>query len=87
MLDHRAAARPGGHRLEKLTAAPEDAHTGGAVQLVAREGVEVGAQRIDVDGHVGNALGTVDHDGGAYSLGHGRHRLHRQDRAQRVGDL
>ena len=58
-LDHRAAALPGRHRLEKFAAAPQRADSRRSVELVTREGVEVAAERLHVDGHVGRSLGAV----------------------------
>ena len=54
-LDHVAAADPRRHRLEQLAAAVQDADAGRAVGLVAGPGVEVGAERLDVDRQCGTA--------------------------------
>ena len=48
------------HCFEQLRASPEHAHAGGSEDLVGREGVEVAAQRLHVDGLVGRGLGAVD---------------------------
>ena len=60
--DHLAAAHEGRHRLEQLPARPERTGAGGPEHLVARERVEVGADRLHVDRHVRHGLGAVDED-------------------------
>ncbi len=58
--DHVPAALPGRHLLEQLRPAVQDADAGRPEQLVAREGVEVAAQRLHVDREVRHGLGAVE---------------------------
>ena len=62
LADHVAAELEGRHRLEVLGAPPEDADSGRRAHLVAREGVEVGAERLHVDRAVRDGLRAVDDD-------------------------
>ncbi len=61
--------RKGGIDLEQLGAAPEHPDPHRAVELVAAEGDEVGAERGDVDGQVRHRLAGVDDDEGPDGVG------------------
>src|SRR6185503_12881172 len=75
------------HGGEQLVPPPERADAGGAVDLVAGEGVEVAAQRGDVDLRVRHRLRPVDDDRGAGGAREPRDLRHRVDGAERVGDV
>src|SRR5690606_17941656 len=60
LLDHLAAAEEGWYRLQVLAPGPQRAGAGGRAHLVAGEGVEVAADRGNVDRAVRHRLGTVD---------------------------
>ena len=85
--DHAAAALPGRHRGEELPPPVERADAGRTVDLVAREGEEVAAERGDVDPHVGGRLGAVDEHRHAGSVRAAHQVGHRQHRAERVRDV
>ena len=85
--DHVPAAEERRHRLEQLAAAVQHADAGRPVGLVAGPGVEVGAERGDVDRQVRHGLRAVDqHEraGGVRALGDLGDRV---DRAEHVGDV
>ena len=84
--DHLAAGQKRRHLLEQLGAAPEDAGAG-AAHLVAGEGVEVAAQRLNVDRAVGGGLRAVDDQDGAAIVGPRGQRRDVVDGAERVGDV
>ena len=65
----------------------DGADAGGRENLVAGEDEEVGAHLLHVDRNVGDGLGAVDDHPGAVALGHLRHFVDRQDRAQAVRGL
>ncbi len=86
--DHVAAALPRRHGREQLLAAVEHADAGGAVDLVAGEGVEVAVQRLHVDRRWAMACAPSS------STGTPRAWASRDDlarpgctRAERVGDV
>ena len=88
-LDHVPAAEPRRHRLEQLAAAVQDADAGRAVGLVAGPGVEVDAERGDVDRQVRDGLRAVDDDDRAGGVRAARDLLDRVDGredVQHVGD-
>ena len=70
-----------------LELAVQGADAARAEHLVPGEGVEVAAQRRDVDLHVGRRLRTVDHRRDAALLRRGDHLGGRVDGAQRVRDM
>ena len=82
--DHVAATLPRRHVAQQLGATVERADAGGAVELVAREGVEVAANRLHVHRLVGHGLGAIDQHERADRVRAPRHRGHRIDRAERV---
>ena len=85
--DHVPAAEERRHRLEQLAAAVQHADAGRPVGLVTGPGVEVGAERGDVDRQVRDGLRAVDqHEraGGVRELGDLGDRV---DRAEHVGDV
>ncbi len=85
--DHVAAALPRRHGGQQFLAGVEHADAGRPVQLVRGEGVEVRAQRAHVDRDVRHGLGAIDQHhrpGGVRGLDDA---LHRQHRAQRIGDM
>ena len=85
--DHVAARLPGRHGVEQREAPVERPDARGAVELVAREGVEVAADRAHVDREPRHRLGAVDEGDGAgpvrerHELAHGVHG------AERVRDV
>ena len=81
-LDHVAAALIRRHRLEQLRLAVQHADAGRAVQLVAREHVEVAVERLHVDGQVRRRLGAVDQHRHAAACASRDHLLHGIDRAR-----
>ncbi len=85
--DHVAASLPGRHGGEQLLAAVEHADPGGPVELVAREGVEIRAQRTHVDARVGHRLGAVDEHHRAHGVGRLDEAPDGQHRAEGVGDF
>ena len=87
--DHLAAALVGLHPLEQLAPSPERADPGGPAHLVARDGVEVAAERRHVDGEVGGPLRAVHEQegaGGVDLLGDLRHRVERAQRVRHMGE-
>ena len=87
VLNHLAAALVGGQAVEPVFLAVEHADARGTVDLVAGEDVEVGVERLHVDGHVGDALGTVHQHGDAVGMGGGYHFAHGVHRAEDVADV
>ncbi len=87
VLNHFAAALIGGQAVEPVFLAVEYADACGAVDLVAGENVEIGIERLYVDGHVGDALGAVHQHGDAVGVGSGNHFLNRIDGAEDVADV
>ena len=77
----------GGIAVEQLAAAVEDADPGRAVGLVRGPGVEVGAERADVDRHVRDGLRPVDEHGGAGRVAALDELGDRVDRAEHVRDV
>ena len=69
-LDHVAAALIGRHGVEQRGLAVEDADAGGAEDLVAAEGVEIGVERLQVHLHVGRGLRAIDQRQGAGRVRH-----------------
>src|ERR1700676_3041808 len=82
--NHLTAGLPGRHALEHLFAPVEDADAGGAEHLMARECIEIAAQILHVDLHVGHGLCAVDQRDDAAGLGGGDQAADRQDGPQRV---
>ena len=87
LADHLAAGQERRHRLEQLAPRPQRARAHRRQHLVAAEGVEVAAERPDVDRHVRHGLGAVDQDQRARGVGHLGHLADRVDRAERVRDV
>ena len=87
VADHVAAALPRRQDFVQLFLDEDGADAGRAENLVAGEDEEIGAHLLHVDRHVGDRLGAVDDDARAVALGHLRHFLDRQDRAQAVRRL
>ena len=85
--DHLAAGQERGHRLEQLPAGPQRTRAGRGEHLVPGEDVEVGADRLDVDRHVGHGLGAVHEDECAGLVGHPGHFRDRIDGPERVADV
>src|SRR5260370_10401 len=77
----------GGHRLQQLGGAVEDAGAGWAEHLVTAEGRKVAAERLRVDALVRSALRAIDQNGRAGGFGRGHHLPGGVDRPQRVADL
>ena len=85
--DHFAAAEKRRHTLPVLTLGPQRAGTGRSAQLVTGEGVEVAAQRRNIDRHVRYRLGAVN-DRGDSGLARPRTDLgDRVDRAEHIGHM
>ena len=80
--DHVPAGEERGHDLEQLAAAVQDADARRPVGLVAGPDVEVGAQRADVERHVGGGLRAVDDHDRAGRVGAGGDLGDRVDRAR-----
>ena len=87
LADHLAAGEERRHRLEQLAPRPQGARAHRRQHLVAAERVEVGAELLDVDRHVGHGLRAVDEHERARRVGHLDHLADRVDRAQRVRDV
>ena len=85
--DHVPAAEERRHRLEQLAAAVQHADAGRPVGLVAGPGVEVGAERGDVDRQVRHGLRAVDQHDRAGGVRAARDLVDRVDRAEHVGDV
>ena len=85
--DHVAAGEEGLHLIEDLGAAVQHADACRAERLVAGPGVEVGADRGGVHGHVGHGLCAVDQRQRAGRAYAGDHLRGRQNRAEHVGDV
>ena len=75
------------HRLQQRRLAVEHADAGGAIQLVAREGVEIAVERAHIDLEVGRRLGAVDEHRSALGVGKIDDALHRIDGSQRVRQM
>ena len=75
----------GRHVPEQLLAAPERARAARPGQLVAREGEEVAAERLHVDGAVRRRLRAVDHDDRVARVRPVADLAHGIERAERVG--
>jgi hypothetical protein len=87
LLDHLAAA-PGRLELVQHLAAPvEHADARGPEHLVAGEGVEVGAERVQVEWEMRHRLGAVEQHERAGPMGALHDPRHRVDRAEDVGDV
>lgn len=69
--DHVASALVGGHGLELVEPSVEGSDSHGAVCFVGGHGVEVAVDGLDVDGGVGEGLGSVDEDDGLGLVGLG----------------
>jgi hypothetical protein len=85
--DHLAATEERRQRLEQVGPHPQRADPGRAPDLVARERVGVGAERLDVDRHVRRGLRAVDDEQGTHrvrGVGDGAQRL---QRSEHVGDV
>src|SRR3984957_5555764 len=67
--DHVAAALPRGHGFEQLLATVENTDTGGAVDLVARERVELNTNGPDIDGGILYCLGSIPQHDRALRMG------------------
>src|SRR5262249_200637 len=65
--------------------AVESADAGRPIDLVAGESVEVAAERLYVDGHVGHSLSAVDEDGDALAVRGLDHASNGKHRAEGVG--
>ena len=87
LADHLAAADEGRHRGEVLAPRPQRAGAGRAAHLVAGEGVEIAADRGDVDGAVRRGLRAVDDGDDAAPARFAADLAHRVDRAEHVGDV
>ncbi len=87
LADHVASGEERRHGLEQFAPGPKCPGTGGPEHLVAREDVEVGADLLDVDGHVRHGLRPVDQDQGSGGMRHLGHLAHRIDGAEHVRDV
>jgi hypothetical protein len=87
LADHLAAREERRHRVEQLAARPQRAGPGRAEHLVAREDVEVGTERLDVDGQVRDGLCPVDEHQRSGGVRHLDHLAHRVDGADAIGDV
>ena len=86
LADHVAAHQEGLHPLEQLRASPQEADPARAAHLVAGDGHEVGAERLDVDAAVRRCLRGVAHVDRALLVCPGGERGDVADRPQRVRD-
>ena len=89
LLHHIAAAQEWGHCLQPLAFAIEHAHTIGAVELMAREGVEVAIQLPHIDLAMDKALAAVHHNNSTHAVGpfdDGLQVGHRTEGVARLGD-
>ena len=86
-LYHLAAAHVWRDAVEPIFLAIKHADTRRAVNLVAAEGEEVAVEFLNVDGHVGCALGSVDENGNAVLMGYAYDVADRIDRTQDVADV
>ncbi len=87
LADHVAAGHERRHRLEQLPPRPERARARRAEHLVPGERVEVGADRLDIDGDVRHGLCAVDQDQRAGLVGLRGHLGDRVDGAEGVRDV
>ena len=85
--DHVAAALPRRHGLQAAPHGRTGRRCQWAVELVAREGVEVAAQGADIDVRVRNGLRAIDEHDRALRVRGLDDPLHRQDGAQRIRDM
>ncbi|MNI18140.1 hypothetical protein D3C73_715370 [compost metagenome] len=86
-LDHLAAAQERRHRVQVLATGPQRTSAGRAAHLVAGDGVEVAADRGDIDLAVRCGLRAVDHGDDAALAGFATDLAHRVDGAEHVGDV
>ena len=68
-VDHAAATLIGRHRLKQRRLAIQHADARGAVELMARENIEIDIHRLNIDRHMNHALGTIDHHDCAAIMG------------------
>src|SRR3546814_7499304 len=59
LIDHRAAALPGGHRVQYLGPRPQYADAGRAVKLMSRKHIEIAAERFHIQLHARRRLTAV----------------------------
>ena len=82
LADHVAPAEEGAHLRHPLGARIKRARAGGAIELVAGDGVEIAADIGHVHRHVHRRLRAVQkhrHPGGARALAHSLHIHHRAE--------
>jgi hypothetical protein len=87
LADHLAAAEEWRHRCQVLASRPQRAGAGGTAHLVSGEGVEIAAERGDIDGAMRHRLRTVDHGDDAALARFAADLAHRVDRAKHVRHL
>ncbi len=87
VLDHVAYTLPWRHVVQHLGPPIQHADSGWGKDLVSGEDVEVAANRLHIHAHVRNCLRASDQHACAVTMRGLNHLLHRQDRAQRVGDM
>ena len=85
--NHVAATLPGRHLGEQFLATVEHTDAGGPIKLVAREGIEVRPQRLDVHTRVGNGLCTIHQHRNSPRVSGGNDFRDRQDGAERIRDM
>src|SRR6202007_2052619 len=85
--DHLAAALPGRHCRQQLTAAVEHADFGRPVSLMSGEGIEVATERLHVDRQPWCRLTAVDQHLGALPVCKTNDGLDWHERARRIGDM
>ena len=87
VLNHFAAPEEGRHRLQQRLARPEEPHPGGTTQLVGGRHQEIGTQRGDVGGLVGQALTGIHQHQGTGGMGGGDHLIEGVAAAETVADM
>ena len=85
--DHVATALPRRHGLEQRLAAVEHADAGGAVQLVAGEGIEIAIERLHVDALMRHRLRAIEQHRYPARVRKRNDLLHRQNRAEGIRDV
>jgi len=85
--DHASSALPWRHRVEDRGATPQNPGAGRAVELVRREGVEVAAERGDIDREVSHRLRAVDHEHRTHCVRTASKLRDRRDRARDIRDV
>ena len=85
--DHVTASLVGFHLLQQRPFAVKHPDTGGTIDLVAGERVEIGIERLHIDLQVGDRLGSVNQNHDTRVMGQGDHLSYRIEGTQGVGNL